>query len=231
MQCRFREGISSHRCLPAFQNRFSGLGVVRGLSDFNFQLSQFLFFFFAHVLPLRHFLKLLYPNLAFVCSFWSRRQHCENAKPHGASVFAWPWASPWFVATAGWSRPCGNTWNGSTLPPNPVPRADAILVLSGGILGRIPPRSTVEVAEAGDGLLYGANLFRQGRAPQIICAVNVATGGLALRPAAEDIPNFSSSWVSRMIPSLGRQNPNTPTNTRRISNPLFQEKKFKTCCW
>jgi uncharacterized SAM-binding protein YcdF (DUF218 family) len=77
----------------------------------------------------------------------------------------------------------------STLNPQP-PQADCILVLSGGILGRIPPRPTVEVTEAGNRVLYGAYLFRQHKAPHIICTGNVATGGLALRPAAADMADF-----------------------------------------
>jgi uncharacterized SAM-binding protein YcdF (DUF218 family) len=94
---------------------------------------------------------------------------------------------------------CGNGWlvgaltkhlEWRYLPPNPVPEADAILVLSGGVLGRIPPRPTVEVAEAGNRVLYGAYLFRQHKAPHIICTGNVATGGIAPRPAAEDMAEF-----------------------------------------
>lgn len=91
---------------------------------------------------------------------------------------------------------CGNGWVVSTLtrnletrylPPEPVPHADAILVLSGGILGRTPPRPTIEIGDAGDRLLYGATLYKQGKAPRIICTGNVATGGLAPRPASEDM--------------------------------------------
>ena len=76
---------------------------------------------------------------------------------------------------------------GQHLPPQAMPTADAILVLSGGILGRTPPRQTVEIGDAGDRVLYGAELYRQGKAPQIICTGNVATGGIAPRPAAEDM--------------------------------------------
>jgi uncharacterized SAM-binding protein YcdF (DUF218 family) len=91
---------------------------------------------------------------------------------------------------------CGNGWVTSALirhleqeylPRQPVPTADAILVLSGGVLGRIPPRPTVEIGEAGDRILYGAELFRQRKAPQIICTGNVATGGVAPRPAAAEM--------------------------------------------
>ena len=91
---------------------------------------------------------------------------------------------------------CGNGWvvaamirhlEGQYLPPQSMPTADAILVLSGGVLGRTPPRQTVEIGDAGDRVLYGAELYRQGKAPHIICTGNVGTGGIAPRPAAEDM--------------------------------------------
>ena len=91
---------------------------------------------------------------------------------------------------------CGNGWvvsamirylEGQHLPPQVMPSADAILVLSGGVLGRTPPRQTVEVGDAGDRVLYGAELYRQGKASQIICTGNVAIGGIAPRPASEDM--------------------------------------------
>ena len=91
---------------------------------------------------------------------------------------------------------CGNGWvvaamirhlEGQYPPPHAMPSADAILVLSGGVLGRTPPRPTVEIGDAGDRLLYGAELYRKGKAPLIICTGNVATGGIAPRAAAEDM--------------------------------------------
>ena len=74
--------------------------------------------------------------------------------------------------------------------PSPVPEANAILVPSGGIQGKVPPRQTVEIGEAGDRLLCGAHLYWQRKAPCIICTGNIATGGIALRPAAEDMAEF-----------------------------------------
>lgn len=91
---------------------------------------------------------------------------------------------------------CGNGWLVATLtrqledrylPLDPVPRADAILVLSGGVFGKMPPRPSIEVGDAGDRILYGAALFKQGKAPRIYCTGNVATGGVAARPASEDM--------------------------------------------
>ena len=99
---------------------------------------------------------------------------------------------------------CGNGWVDSALarhlerqyPPltsqpstlNPQPSgADCILVLGGGTLAKIPPRPTVEVSEAGDRVLYAAHLYRQGKAPRVICTGNVGTGGVAPHPEAEDM--------------------------------------------
>ncbi len=91
---------------------------------------------------------------------------------------------------------CGNGWlvgsltshlERKHLAPVPVPDADAILVLSGGIWAKRPPRPTVEIGEAGDRLLYGGYLYRQKKAPALICTGGVATGGLTLRPIADDM--------------------------------------------
>jgi uncharacterized SAM-binding protein YcdF (DUF218 family) len=60
-------------------------------------------------------------------------------------------------------------------------------VLGGGTEAKIPPRPTVEVKEAGDRVLYAAHLYRQGKAPRVICTGNVGTGGVALHPEAEDM--------------------------------------------
>src|ERR1035438_274329 len=86
---------------------------------------------------------------------------------------------------------CGNGWvsgamirhlEGRYRGQDPVPQADCILVLGGGVLSRVPPRPTLEVDEAGDRILYTAYLYRQGKAPYTIC-----TGP---RQAAEDMANF-----------------------------------------
>jgi uncharacterized SAM-binding protein YcdF (DUF218 family) len=91
---------------------------------------------------------------------------------------------------------CGNGWVVRSLierlesahaAPDPIPTADAIVVLSGGIHARTPPRPTVEVSEAGDRVLFGAELFRRGKAPQIICTGDVGTGAIGRRPEAEDM--------------------------------------------
>lgn len=56
------------------------------------------------------------------------------------------------------------------LAPEPLPEADGVIVLGGGTQARLRPRTTPEINEAGDRLLYGARLMRDGRADWIICA-------------------------------------------------------------
>ncbi|MEO0807272.1 MAG: YdcF family protein [Cyanobacteria bacterium J06643_4] len=54
------------------------------------------------------------------------------------------------------------------LPPDPMPTADAILVLGGGTAPQLAPRPWVEVSEQGDRILYGSRLYTQGRAPKLV---------------------------------------------------------------
>ncbi|AFY64738.1 YdcF family protein [Geitlerinema sp. PCC 7407] len=52
--------------------------------------------------------------------------------------------------------------------PESLPQADAIVVLGGSTRPLMPPRASVEVSEAGDRVLYGAQLYREGKAPRLI---------------------------------------------------------------
>jgi len=54
------------------------------------------------------------------------------------------------------------------LPPTTLPQAEAIVVLGGGIRPQVPPRPWIDVSEAGDRVLYGAQLYREGKAPLVI---------------------------------------------------------------
>jgi uncharacterized SAM-binding protein YcdF (DUF218 family) len=119
------------------------------------------------------FLKLLYPTslclvlLALAVVFRKRKALCRAC----------------FGLAMATLLVCGNGWvvgaltkrlEWQNLPPNPVPQADCILILSGGTRSRIPPRPIIEITDSGNRVLYGAYLYRQGKAPRVIC-----TGGLA----------------------------------------------------
>lgn len=70
-----------------------------------------------------------------------------------------------------------NTWVSDRLvrslewqyqPLDPVPEAEAIVVLGGATRPPVAPRPWVEISEAGDRVLYSAWLYNQGKAPVMI---------------------------------------------------------------
>ncbi|WP_017655495.1 YdcF family protein [Fortiea contorta] len=72
---------------------------------------------------------------------------------------------------------CSNAWISQSLvrslewqniPPNPIPNADAIVVLGGATKSASPPRPGVDLSEQGDRIIYAAQLYRQQKAPIII---------------------------------------------------------------
>jgi uncharacterized SAM-binding protein YcdF (DUF218 family) len=112
------------------------------------------------------------------------------------------------------------------LPPEPVPSADAIVILSSGVLPRFPPRPTVEVADAGDRVLYGAELYRRGLAPVVICTGNVATGQVTPRPHAEDMADL---LVMVGVPRIAIVTETRSENTRDHAVnlcPFFGERRI-----
>src|SRR6266576_722881 len=127
---------------------------------------------------------------------------------------------------------CGNGWVSSALirnlesryvAPEPLPQADCILVLGGGTLSRIPPRRTVEVDGAGDRVLYGAYLYRQGNAPLMICT---GRGG-GPRAAADDMAELLESMgVPRDSIIKETKAENTREHARNLY-PLLRERGFK----
>jgi uncharacterized SAM-binding protein YcdF (DUF218 family) len=54
------------------------------------------------------------------------------------------------------------------IPTGEVPLAGAIVVLGGGTKPMMPPRPWIEVAEAGDRILYGSKLWLERKAPILI---------------------------------------------------------------
>jgi len=61
------------------------------------------------------------------------------------------------------------------LPPNPIPQAEAIVVLGGATEPAQYPRQTVEVNAAGDRILYAARLYKAERAPVILLSGGTIT--------------------------------------------------------
>lgn len=68
------------------------------------------------------------------------------------------------------------------IPQGALPTADAIVVLGGATRSKSPPRPSVDLSEAGERVLYGAQLYREGKAPLIIASggrINWRGGGPA----------------------------------------------------
>ena len=70
-------------------------------------------------------------------------------------------------------------------PPAELPALDLIVVLGGGTNPAAPPRSTAEIGDSGDRIIYAAHLFQQGVAPRLLLSGGgVAVDGLTLYPEA-----------------------------------------------
>ena len=71
----------------------------------------------------------------------------------------------------------------AALTPAAIPKADAVLVLGGGLRPALAPRQGVEVSEGGDRLLTGLRLMRENKAPLLI-----TSGGRVSFTAADPAP-------------------------------------------
>jgi len=99
------------------------------------------------------------------------------------------------------------------LPPNPMPTADAIVVLGGATRPSTPPRPWVDVLEAGDRILYGARLYNQGRAPKLLLSGGrVHWRGGSDGSEAEDMKEIA---IAMNVPAADILLENTSLNTRQ----------------
>lgn len=85
----------------------------------------------------------------------------------------------------------------AALTPRPIPRADAVVVLGGGLRPPLAPRTGVEVAEGGDRLLTGLRLLRQGNAPLLV------TSGGRVTFRDEDPAPPEALWARDLALELG----------------------------
>ena len=90
----------------------------------------------------------------------------------------------------------GNTWVSNAIvsslewqhiPESELPNAEAIVILGGSTAPATYPRQMVEISDEGDRVIYGAKLYRDGKAPVIIPSggrIGWIDGG---SPEAEDM--------------------------------------------
>jgi len=122
-----------------------------------------MFLFFSKLLPLFVYplgLACLLILLALIMIWWRPRLAALSLVLALALLLVGGngWAATRLVKSLEWQN----------LPSSRLPTADAIVVLGGGIKPQIAPRPWVDVSEAGDRVLYGAQLYREGKAPLVI---------------------------------------------------------------
>ena len=100
------------------------------------------------------------------------------------------------------------------IPEEPLPNADAIVVLGGAIRAQERPRPWVEVAEAGDRPLYGSRLFLQKKAPLIIFSGGRIPwyGGYGATPESADMAEIAKAMG---VPQSAILEDQTSLNTRQ----------------
>lgn len=99
-------------------------------------------------------------------------------------------------------------------PPEPMPEADAIVVLGGATEPQLPPRPWVEVKEQGDRILYGARLINEGYADKLILSGGRVTwrgGGSGDDSEAQDMKQIA---MAMNVPESDILLENTSLNTR-----------------
>jgi uncharacterized SAM-binding protein YcdF (DUF218 family) len=82
-------------------------------------------------------------------------------------------------------------------PPTPVnglPKAEAILVLGGGLDPALSPRFEAELNDAADRLLHAARLYRAGRAPLVVASGGFAPFARASEPEAVAMARILTEW-------------------------------------
>lgn len=84
--------------------------------------------------------------------------------------------------------------------PTTIPTADAIVVLGGAVRPQTAPRPWIDVTEAGDRPIYGAQLYLQGKAPLLI----LSGGRIAWQGGGS--PSESAD-MAKLVEALG-----VPTN-------------------
>lgn len=80
------------------------------------------------------------------------------------------------------------------LPLEPMPKAEVIVVLGGATRDAYQPRPIIEVNEAGDRLLYGAWLYRQGYGEHLLL-----TGGEPFVSAQGTTEAMEMAWIMELL--------------------------------
>jgi uncharacterized SAM-binding protein YcdF (DUF218 family) len=144
-------------------------------------------FFLSKLLPLFVYPLGLSSLLMGLGLFWLWKHPTRATWAISAALFVLFFASNSMV-----SHKLVSTLEWRYFPPEPVPTADAIVVLGGATEPALAPRPWVEVREQGDRILYGARLYNQGKAPKLILSGGRVTWRGGGGPSeADDMKEFA----------------------------------------
>lgn len=122
-----------------------------------------MFLFFSKLLPLLFYPLGLSCLLLVLALVWLKRSPVKaRVAIATALLIVFCSSNPWIASFAARSL----EWQ--YRPLQPIPTADAIVVLGGSTYPATPPRPWVEVSQAGDRVLYGVKLYKDGKAPIIV---------------------------------------------------------------
>ena len=118
----------------------------------------------------------------------------------------------------------------AALSADPLPKADAVLVLGGGLRPALAPRRQVEVNEGGDRMLTGLQLWQSGKAPWLVLSggkVGFTAGSLQPSEA-----NSALRFVRERGLPVGRvlllNNPKTTAEEAQAFAALARERQWKS---
>jgi len=146
-----------------------------------------MFLFLSKLLPL-----FIYP-LGLTCllltvsliTFWKRPRIAAATIALALTVLLLgsnAWVTGWLVRSLEWQY----------LPIQPLPTAEAIVVLGGGTKPPAPPRPGVDLGEGGDRIFYGAQLYREGKAPKLILSGGRIGWQGSQQPESEDMAEIAT---------------------------------------
>lgn len=96
------------------------------------------------------------------------------------------WTSSWLLRSLEWQN----------IPTTAPPQTEAIVVLGGGTKPAFTPRPWIDLSEEGDRVLYGARLYRDGKAPLLILS-----GGRIRWQGSEGTPE--SADMAAIVQTMG----------------------------
>jgi uncharacterized SAM-binding protein YcdF (DUF218 family) len=179
-----------------------------------------MFLFLSKLIPL-----FIYPVgltclllIAAMFNFWKKPQRAAGFLVIAFTVL-WVSASPWVANRM--VRSLERQYPPLTNPP----QASAIVVLGGATYAPNPPRLRPEVNEQGDRVLYGAKLYRDGKAPRVILSggrIDWKDGG---PPESADMATLITTMGVPATAILQDQTSlNTIENAMNVRTILEQEK-------